>query len=210
MKERQEYKQDAKRWFGRHTGRPANTGRGRFRLTVIKKSQSSTAVDQKLKGNLPVKSCQNWHAQHAVLYKANPSSCTGNKWLELRCCPRSFCHIGQLMLISCGRCCWNWQRHPTLSVKFTFPSPLSVPFTFHHCHSYPPKQVLFLSCTLNENSRVSDMQDRAVRTSAPTHFQKLNLSPSLQPWPANGGGGRSKLLVLLHWVWIWNVQHTIH
>ena len=129
-------------------------GRGRFRHTVIKNLQSSTAVDQKLKGNLVVKSCQNWHAQRAVLYKANPSSCTGNEWLELRCCHRSFCCIGQLMLTGCGRCCWNWQRRPTLSVKFTFPSPLSVPFAFYHCHSHPLKQVLFLSCTLSKNSSV--------------------------------------------------------
>lgn len=209
MKERQECKQDAKRWFGGHTGRLANVGRGRFRHTVIKNSQSSTAVDQKLKGNLPVKSCQNWHTQHAVFYK-NPRSCTGNEWLELRCCCRSFCCIDQLMLIGCGRWCWNWKRHPTPSVKFTFPSPLSVPFVFHHCHSHPLKQVLFLSCTLSENLRVSGTQDHAVRTSTPTHFQKLNLSPSLQPWPANGGGGRSKPLAPLHWAWIWNFQHAIH
>lgn len=178
--------------------------------TVIKNSQSSTAADQKLKGNLPVKSYQNWHAQHAVLYKASYSSCTGNERLEPRCCHRSFCCIGQLMLISCGRCCWNWQRHPTLSVKFTFPSPLSVHFAFHPCHSHPLKQVLFLSCSLSENSGVSGTQNHTVRTTALTLFQKLIFSPFLQPWPANGDGGRSKLLMLLHWVWILNVQHAIH
>lgn len=205
MKEREEYKRMQRDGLEgkERVGRSANMGRGSFRHAVIKNWQSSTAVDQKLKGNLPLKSSQNWHAQHAVLYQANPSSCTGNEWLEPRSCRRrSFSRIGQLMLIGCGRCCWSWQRHPTLSVKFTVPSPLSVRFAFHHCHSCPPREVLFLSCTLSEKSRVSDIQDHTVRTSAPTHFQKLNLSPFPQPWPANGDGRRSKLLVLLHWAGI--------
>lgn len=155
MKEGQKCMQDTKRWFAGSTGNPTNMGRGGFRHTVIKNSQSSPIVDQKLKGNLPVKSCQNWHAWHCTPYEANPSSCTGNEWLEPRYCHGNFCRVGQMMLIDCGRRCGNWQRRPTASVKFTFPSPLRVPFAFHHCHGHAPKQVLFLSCTLRENSRVS-------------------------------------------------------
>lgn len=154
----------------------------RWIYTHWHKKFTELIVNPKLKGNLPVKSCQNWHAQHSTPYKAKPSSCTSNEWLEERCCRGSFCHVGQMVLFSCGRQCGNWQRCPTVSVKFTFPSPLRAPFAFHHCHGHAPKQVLFLSCTLRENSRVSCIagpHSRNLRSHSLPKIKPFSLSAAL-------------------------------
>lgn len=183
---------------------------GGFRHTVIKNSWSSTTVNPKLKGNLPVRSCQNWHAQYSTPYKAKPSSCTGDEWLGARHCRGSLRRVGPVMLMGCGRRWGNWQRRPTGSVKLTFPSPWTFLLLFITVTAMLQNRSSSSAALPEKTQECHALQDHTVRTFAPTHFQKLNLSPFLQPWPVNCAGGRNKLLVLLHWIRILNVQHAIH